>query len=95
MISLISLFVWWEQWGRQKRKSWAGKFWDSLTGLISDTLRNYHLPPHPEKARIYNKHVKMNAEPIDFSIRITSLGEGGRFITARVANFLLLIYMLF
>ena len=32
----------------------------------------------------------MDAEPIDFSICITSLGEGGLFITASAENFLLL-----
>ena len=37
----------------------------------------------------------MNAKPIDFSICITSEGEGGLFITTWAENFLLLIFMQF
>lgn len=60
---------------------------------MSGTLGHYHLPPHPEKVRIYNKHVKMSAEPIDFSICKTSLGEGGLCITTLAENLLMLIYI--
>lgn len=74
MISFILLLLWWEYEVVLKRALWAEKSYDSV-GLISGNLENYLLPPHLEKVRIYNKYVKMNAKPINFSICIRSLGE--------------------